>query len=293
MQLQVAAGQVAVPSQNSTGSTLCTSDANEYVTLPAAPGSGTNRIDLIICRPRGADLDGGTNNDWIWDSVQGTVAASPTVPATPAGTTTVAQVYVPGGAAAIVAGNITDVRPWGLSVGGAPALPPPVTTGTTVQSFTDQNGEVWVAKNGVNAGAWKKARDVLHCWYHVTGSITLQTTDTLITHNAMDSDPYGLYNPATGVMTTPVAGKYRLLHAVGTAATAVGQTLTPKLFVNGSWRFQRWIGAASATSFVYSVDGTTGLAVNDTVSAYATFPVGALVRNDGTSLFQASYVGTG
>ena len=43
MTVNVAAGQVAVPTQNNTGSTLCTSDAVEVVTLAAAPASGTNR----------------------------------------------------------------------------------------------------------------------------------------------------------------------------------------------------------------------------------------------------------
>jgi hypothetical protein len=116
MGLNVAAGQVAVPSQNNTGTTLCSSDATEAVTLPAAPATGTNRIDLIICQPRGNDLDGGSNTDFIFTSVQGTALASPTVPATPAGAVALAQIYVGGGVASIVAGNITDVRPQGLSM---------------------------------------------------------------------------------------------------------------------------------------------------------------------------------
>jgi hypothetical protein len=119
MAVNVAAGQVAVPSQNSTGSTLCTSDAVEPVTITAAPGSGTNRIDVIICQPRGNDLDGGTNNDFLFTVVTGTPAASPTVPATPAGAVALAQILVPGGSANVIAGNITDVRPGNLLVPAA------------------------------------------------------------------------------------------------------------------------------------------------------------------------------
>src|SRR6516164_4887555 len=100
MQINVAAGQVAVPSQNNTGSTLCVSGAT--------PGSGQSRIDLIICRPRATDLDGGQNNDFIFDTVQGVPAASPAVPATPAGTVLLGQVLVPGGSAAVTQANITD-----------------------------------------------------------------------------------------------------------------------------------------------------------------------------------------
>lgn len=116
MVVNVAAGQVAVPTQNNSGATLCTSDAVEQVTVTAAPGSGTNRIDLIICRPRGNDLDGGANNDFIFDVVTGNPASSPSVPATPAGTVALAQIAIAGGSAAIVAGNITDIRPGGLAV---------------------------------------------------------------------------------------------------------------------------------------------------------------------------------
>src|SRR5262252_4546785 len=78
MTVNVAAGQVSVPTANSTGSVLCSSDAVEPVTLAAAPGAGTNRYDVVICQARGNDLDGGANNDFIFTTVTGTAAASPT-----------------------------------------------------------------------------------------------------------------------------------------------------------------------------------------------------------------------
>jgi hypothetical protein len=115
MTVNVAAGTVAVPSQNATGSTLCVSDAVEQVVIAAAPGSGQNRIDLVICRPRGTDLDGGANNDFIFDTVAGVPAASPVAPAVPAGTVLLGQVLVPGGSAAVTQANITDGRPGGFS----------------------------------------------------------------------------------------------------------------------------------------------------------------------------------
>jgi hypothetical protein len=110
--LSVAPGAAAVPTPNNTGSTLCTSDFTELVgPLAAAPASGTNRIDLIIVRPRANDIDGGTNNDWIFDFVTGVPAASPVAPAAPSGTLAIAQIAVAGGTAAIVAANITNLRP--------------------------------------------------------------------------------------------------------------------------------------------------------------------------------------
>jgi len=41
-------------------------------------------------------------------------------------------------------------------------LPPPVTSGSGIQTFIDVNGEQWVAKVGVYGGVWKRARDVMH-----------------------------------------------------------------------------------------------------------------------------------
>jgi hypothetical protein len=123
MTLNIAPGQVAVPSPNNTGTTLCSSDATEQVTLAAAPASGSNRYDLIVCQPRGNDLDGGTNNDFIFAATTGTAAASPTPPAIPSGSAVLAQVYVAGGSASIVAGNIQDLRPGALSV-PIPYAPP-------------------------------------------------------------------------------------------------------------------------------------------------------------------------
>lgn len=110
MTVNIAAGQVAVPTQNNTGATLCSSDATEQVALTAAPAAGQNRYDVIVCQPRGNDLDGGGNNDFVFTVVTGTAAASPTVPTVPAGQYALAQIYVPGGSASVTTGNITDRR---------------------------------------------------------------------------------------------------------------------------------------------------------------------------------------
>jgi hypothetical protein len=112
MQVNVARGRVVCPISFSLPVTavLCAFDATEVVTLAAAPASGTNRIDLIICQPRGADIDGGANNDFLITSVTGAAAATPAAPAVPQNAVALAQIYVAGGSASVVAGNITDLR---------------------------------------------------------------------------------------------------------------------------------------------------------------------------------------
>jgi hypothetical protein len=119
MSLSVAPGSCAVPSANNTGATLCGTDSvDNSASCPAAPASGLNRYDVVTVLPRGNDLDGGANNDWILSVVSGTAAATPTVPAVPAGQLALAQIYVPGGSASVSAGNITDVRtPLGPALG--------------------------------------------------------------------------------------------------------------------------------------------------------------------------------
>lgn len=119
MTLNVAAGQVAVPTSNGTGSLLCSSDAVEQVTLAAAPASGLNRIDLVVCQARGNDVDGGSNNDFLFAAVTGTAAATPAAPAVPANAVALAQILVPGGSAQVTAANITDRRPLALAAGAA------------------------------------------------------------------------------------------------------------------------------------------------------------------------------
>jgi hypothetical protein len=119
MSLSVAPGSCAVPTPNNTGSTLCGTDTvDSSASCPAAPASGLNRYDVVTVLPRGNDLDGGANNDWILNVISGTAVASPTVPAVPAGQLALAQIYVPGGSASVSAGNITDMRGMQMAVPG-------------------------------------------------------------------------------------------------------------------------------------------------------------------------------
>jgi hypothetical protein len=55
-------------------------------------------------------------DDFVITFVAGAEAASPVAPAVPAGAVALAQVRINGGAASIVAGDITDTRPGSLSV---------------------------------------------------------------------------------------------------------------------------------------------------------------------------------
>jgi hypothetical protein len=118
--VDVGTGYAAVPTPNNTGSTLCASDAVEQVNLPLAPASGLTRNDLVVVHARGTDIDGGVNNDFIFEYVTGAeVASAPVDPATPPGCVALASINRPGGSAAIAPADIHDLRPAGLSAPSA------------------------------------------------------------------------------------------------------------------------------------------------------------------------------
>lgn len=297
MGLNVAPGQVAVPSQNNTGSTLCTSDATEAVSPPiaAAPPSGQNRIDLVICQPRGGDLDGGANNDFIFTSVTGTAAASPTVPATPAGAVALYQVFVPGAAAALVAGNLTDVRPWGLAVLGAQALPPPVTVGSTLQSFTAADTEVWVAKNGVYGGAWRKARDVLNGLYQRSAAFTMGAVAVLAHDSLVAGDPYGLYSTSSGRLTMPIAGVWRFDHQIAAASVLASAYLQAGVRHNGAatWTTNAMSGPSNGAGIVCATVFQRNFAATDYIDTMAMSSASVGAYGGGNTRFSFAYLGTG
>jgi hypothetical protein len=260
MQVSVAAGQVAAPTPNNTGSTLCTSDAPEPVTLIAAPAAGNNRIDLVICQPRGNDLDGGVNNDFVFSAIAGAVAASPTVPAIPAGAVALAQVYVAGGSSAIVAGNITDLRPGRLRIPGGPPSDP--TLSATTVTTTDATGEVWVAKAGVNGGAWRRARDVIVTEVYRSAAQNVGTGDTYIFFDTIVKDAYACWTlPGNTAFTCPAAGVYLL----DTIQQVVAPNILSILRIMHNGVLARQVGSAPAGA---CVNLTTSIlcAVGDTLS---------------------------
>ena len=198
MTVSLAPGAVAVPTQNNTGSTLCVWDAAEQVG-PLAQGGSQPRIDVITCHPRGTDLDGGANNDFILDIIAGTAAASPAVPAVPAGQVALYQVAVAANAVSLSAGNLTDVRPGGLAV--PPAVP---------------------AYN-------YKAR------MHRAAALTSAAAAvTILPFDTVSADPNG--NLSTGVgakYTCPVAGRY-LVTGRFSAPVASGVRMYATIFLNGA-----------------------------------------------------------
>jgi hypothetical protein len=257
MVLNITSGQAAVPTQNNTGSTLCTSDAVEQVTISAAPGSGTNRIDLVTVHPRGNDLDGGQNNDFIMDVIVGTAAATPVAPAVPAGQLALAQVYVTGGSASIITGNITDMRPGNLAI---PVPTPPTHTKITWTKTATPAASAYIDAgtppanpffSSTIAGNTTAITLLQPC--HIDYSISIQGLAGTTAHTLWLAD---------NVSNTSIGG-------VSTAQAQGGGVFIAQQAINGSWPAGQVFRAQ-----IRQGSSAVALSITGTITAY---PVGASI----------------
>lgn len=132
-------------------------------------------------------------------------------------------------------------------------LPAPITSGSGVQSFTDPLGDVWVAANGVKGGNWYRARDVLIAWWIRTTAFSITTTVSALGYNGIVTDPYSMYNGATGVFTAPINGLWRIDQFIGASATATGQWVEAVIQEQPSGGNYIGIGWASAAGSVQAM----------------------------------------
>jgi hypothetical protein len=129
MAVQVAAGYCCVPNATSTqGGYVFGTMVAQSLTLASADPSNP-RIDLVVAYVN--DLGTSASACYV-QVVTGTAAGSPSAPAAPSPSITLAQVYVAAGVASITTGNITDERSYVVPPGGilpiqnaaaAPAVP--------------------------------------------------------------------------------------------------------------------------------------------------------------------------
>jgi len=174
-------------------------------------------------------------------------------------------------------------------------LPTPVTTGTTVQSFTAPDGEVWVAANGVNSGAWKKARDVFHCLYSRAAAFNTTSTAAVLACDTRNRDDYTLYNSSTGVFTAPVAGWWQMVFSSGASATAVGQLVNVLIQDSGGITVAQFNASAGGAGIVTGVAYLNRfLNVNDTFKTVVASSVTLTGRTSyDTTRLTIDYLGTG
>lgn len=125
MSYNIRAAVFATTYSAANGPTLSANDGVVNVATTAAPGSNS-RIDVVWVRQNllAADGGSGTVNTLEFGVVQGTAAASPSVPATPSGALSLAQVTVAAGVTATTSAVFTRSHRWTVANGA----PIPMTT---------------------------------------------------------------------------------------------------------------------------------------------------------------------
>lgn len=134
MSVNVAAGWAAIVGTTTTnmGVYQVYNDAVTNLTITAAPVTNS-RIDRVVATVNDAYYTGLLNNV-TFSVVAGTVAASPTAPATPANSISLATIAVGTGVTTILTANITDTR-----VATTSNLVPSTFTGVTIANSTISN----------------------------------------------------------------------------------------------------------------------------------------------------------
>jgi hypothetical protein len=194
--------------------------------------------------------------------------------------------------------NPTDIASKSYVDARTPNLPAPVTSGSGVQSFTDVLGDVWVAQNGVAGGAWKRARDVLHGFYHRAGAWTAPTAWANFVYDTLDSDPYVMYNTSTGVFTPPVAGMWQIRMFLTVSPSAAALHFDISLFNNTTGNYLMTCSQRADASSTWGVDplliwwGKLGLTDAIQTRNLCAAAYGGQV-SPYSNCFDAHYMGTG
>ena len=150
MSVRVAAGWAAIigTTQANMGAYVAYNDAQATLTVTTADPTNP-RIDRVVITVRDAYYTGAFN-DVIFQVLAGTPAGSPTAPAVPANSISLATIAVGAGVTSITSANITDTRADVTTNLPAPQLNFSVNsqTGTTYTTVASDNGKLITQANG-------------------------------------------------------------------------------------------------------------------------------------------------
>jgi hypothetical protein len=227
MNVLVATGTVFVPASILTNAGW-TCHNNGTVSLGVNAASAANpRIDLVIAHVYDATDDSGTQNAWALEVVAGTPAASPHAPSVPTNAVVLAQVAVAKNATTITNGNITDVRPQTVALGGV--LP----CASTAMPATPYAGQCCYQTDTGLVVAWNGST-----WRYVSpGQQTASTTAAQQITTTSDS-------LITGLQLNVAAGTYKIRALIALTADQNGGSANTFLHAS-NW-------ASGAVGFRYS-----------------------------------------
>lgn len=232
------------------GAVLCASDANETVPFVPAPGTGQSMLQVVYARPRGTDIDGGPDNDWVFGVAAGTpaVGGAPPPPTIPPNSLALYAVTVPGGVTSLdsAAVTVSDQRP-------------------TEEALAVHKAVVTRAQ--------------------IAGPFNIGTTPGIVPLASVGFDSPGAFNPGLCVYTCPWGGRYRVFGSVASSDPSV--ILGAFIYRNGA---QNSNGGPSGRSTaaggtIAQVQDIVGCNRGDTMALYASAsaPVAGVV--DGRQTF--------
>jgi hypothetical protein len=215
MSVVVASGWAAIvgTTQANMGVYTVYNDASTTLTITTADPTNP-RIDRIVATVQDAYYSG-AYNDVIFQVVAGTPAGSPTAPATPANSISLATVAVGAAVTQINSGNITDTRT--AVTTNLPALPNTATnaqTGTTYTTVLSDSAKLVTLSNAspvtvtipLNSSvAYPVGTEITFARYGV-GTVTIQGAGgvTLVSTAATAAQPTlrAQYSSATAIQTS-------------------------------------------------------------------------------------------
>lgn len=232
MSYDVRALSVVLTRGATAGAVKLTNDAVYNVVTTAAPGSNS-RYDVVYIWQREYSLDG-TNSDPVIGVVQGTAAASPTVPSLAAfpGALELARILVPSGVTATNSGTtITQTGPFTAAAGGV----------VPVRTTTERDAGTWLESQRIylldsdseqyyNGSAWLDARgsiiptSVAGTGTTLSGAVVTATTATSVSVNGCFTTAFSLYEVTFDLTSSGAAVLGLTLRVAGTnAVTAYDQ----------------------------------------------------------------------
>jgi hypothetical protein len=174
-------------------------------------------------------------------------------------------------------------------------LQPPLTSGTAIQSFVDPIGDWWVAKNGVNNGDWKRARDVLHAKVYRAAAFSTVASSAVVPMDTVDYDPYGM--SASSGLVPPIPGIWMITSRMGWNNGTSTNWYSQSIFVGGNSLLSGGQFTGNASAWPTNTVSTHGvfIAASTAVQLYQNSNAAgtAVSVGIGNTFLTINYLGTG
>ena len=286
------------------GPVIAANDATVNVVTTAAPGSNS-RYDLIWARQHLVTGDGHSDSDVIYEIgvTQGTVAASPTIPAAPAGAIGLTAALVTAGVTATSGLTYTRVHAWTVANGGVI----PIYTLTERNAISPYAGMViWYVPDlrmqVYDGTTWKPvgsglSNPIAILTKTANQSITNGSYVDVTWSTAPDNSPgTGHFTISSTTVTVLKAGLYRVKAECMFETGGTGNRFV-RLMKNGVEVLTNRL-TISTSNLPVSVDRTLLLAANDVLKIMSQVTGGAAANMTGSAVaplyqtaFEVEYLG--